>query len=533
MTTPATRPADLPATAYPVDRRVLRPTRREALAAIASAALFAIAFPPFHFIVPAFVVLVPFAVAVAERADNGGTMRSAARIGFWFGLLGYGINLYWMASALALYTNLAFLGYGTTVVLLAIIIAGTGAALFAARRATRLPLALLLPVMWVAKEVLLNYLSDIAFPWLPLGLSMAHVPIAAQLADVSGVRGVSFWIALINGLIADAWLLRAYRRAIFTRAAGVVAAVALVLGYGAWRLATIQLEPVAPVAVVQPNIPQEEKWQVENRERIVGILSSLTRQEIAKHDGARLILWPEAALPDFLVRHPDWVDTVRTLARAGHVPLLFGMIDVQWLSPTEYAYFNAAMLADSTGRVDFQHPYRKTYLVPIVERVPFVNPGWFANLKFFGGFGRGGAPEPFSLPFGKVGVIICYESIFPQRSLLYRREGADLLINITNDAWFGRTIAPWQHEAHLSLRAIENRVGIVRDGNTGISAYIDPLGRVHGATEIFTTAVRTYNAQTTSLRPLYVRLGDWVGTLSVVAVLVLLAVAYSRRRSPA
>jgi apolipoprotein N-acyltransferase len=162
-----------------------------------------------------------------------------------------------------------------------------------------------------------------------------------------------------------------------------------------------------------------------------------------------------------------------------------------------------------------------------------VNPKWFSHVDYFGGYGRGGRPVPFSLPFGKVGVLICYESIFPQRSLLYRREGANVLINITNDAWFGTTIAPYQHEAHLSLRAIENRVGIVRDGNTGISAYIDPLGRDHGETSLFTAAVRTYQAQTTTLRPLYVRVGDWVGALSALATLVFLALAYARRRRSA
>ena len=532
MRTLAARPEKTPI-AYSVDRRVLRPTRGEALAALASAALFAIAFPPFRLIVPAFAALIPFAVAIAERADGDGTARSAARIGFWFGLLGYGLNLYWMASALALYTNLAFLGYGATIVLLAIIIAGTGAALFAARRATRWPLAVLLPAVWVAKEVVLNHLGDIAFPWLPLGLSVAHLPLAAQIADVSGVHGVSFWIAAVGGLLADAWLLRARRPAVVARVVGVAVAVAVVLGYGAWRLATIQLRPVAPIAIVQPNIPQDEKWQAANRGRIVGMLASLTRQEIARHDGERLILWPEAALPGFLVQHPEWRATIGSLARAGHVPLLFGMLDVQWRSRTDYDYYNAAMLADSTGRIDVQHPYRKTYLVPIVERVPFVNPNWFSHLQYFGGFGRGGSPVPFSLPFGTVGVLICYESIFPQRSLLYRREGTDVLVNITNDAWFGRTTAPWQHEAHLSLRAIENRVGIVRDGNTGISAYVDPLGRVHGETEIFTDAIRTYDAQTTSVVPVYVRAGDWVGLLSVVAVLGLLALAYTRRRRAA
>ncbi|HEX5435979.1 MAG TPA: apolipoprotein N-acyltransferase [Gemmatimonadaceae bacterium] len=512
-------------------RRALRPTASEALAALASAVLFAIAFPPFPFVVPVFLALVPFAVAVAQRADGDGSVRSAARIGFWFAILGYGANLYWMATALSSWTRLSFLAYGATVVTIAVIIACVAAALFVLRRATHLPMAILLPLLWVAKEVLLNYLGDIAFPWLPLGLSMAHVPLFAQLADVSGVRGVSFWIAMTNGLLADAWLLRAHRAAVARRVAAVVVAAGLVAGYGAWRLASIHPHPVASISVVQPNIPQSDKWQAANRGRIVGILDSLTRAEIARHDGEQLIVWPEVALPGFIIQHPEWTRTIRALTRSGHVPLLFGVLDAVIRSPDDYDIYNAAMLADSAGYIDFAHPYRKTYLVPIVERVPFVNPHWFSSLKFFGSFARGGTPVPFTLPFGKVGVIICYESIFPQRSRLYRREGADILLNITNDAWFGKTIAPYQHEAHLSLRAIENRVGIVRDGNTGISAYIDPMGRVHGATPLFVRTIRTYEAQSTSLHPLYVRLGDWVGTLSLVAALSLLGLAYLRRRA--
>jgi apolipoprotein N-acyltransferase len=282
---------------------------------------------------------------------------------------------------------------------------------------------------------------------------------------------------------------------------------------------------------VQPNIPQEEKWQAENQQRIAGILASLTRERLSKRD-ASLVLWPEAALPGFLIEHPEWRDTVRALTRGSGVPLLFGVLDVTFHPRGDYEYFNAALLADITGNVRSQPAYHKEYLVPIVERVPFVNPRWFAHLKYFGGYARGRNPTPFVLPFGHVGVLICYESIFPQLSRYYRRQGATILVNITNDAWFGRSIAPYQHAAHLSLRAIENRVGIVRAANTGISGYVDPLGRLHGATALFTRETRTYEAQSTNLRPLYVRVGDWVSVLSTLATLAALAYAFRLRRRP-
>ncbi|MGH7647543.1 MAG: apolipoprotein N-acyltransferase, partial [Gemmatimonadaceae bacterium] len=277
------------------------------------------------------------------------------------------------------------------------------------------------------------------------------------------------------------------------------------------------------------NIPQDEKWQQQYQGRIVGILSSLSRQGFAQQQ-AQLMLWPEAALPDNFMAHNEWVDTMHVLAAGSRTPILFGTIDVVWTSPTHYEYYNSAMVVDAAGRVGGQPAYHKTYLVPIVERVPFVNPTWFASLKFFGGMGRGATPKPFDLPIGRVGTLICYESIFLQRSRLFRREGASFLVNITNDAWFGRSVAVYQHEAHLALRAIENRVGIVRDANTGISEYIDPLGRSHGATALFVPAVRTYQVQTTTVLTLYDHVGDWLGAVSVLATLAMLGVAAAKRR---
>lgn len=534
--------------------RALRPTRDDALAALLSSALFAIAFPPFPFVLPAFLCLVPLTVRVARLAEGRGdrAVLDAARGGFWFGLLGYACNLYWIAVALSLFTKLAIAGYVASLLWLAPFVALTTSALFLARRHTRWPMALLLPVVWTASEVLLNYLLDLAFPWLPLGLSVAAHPVLAQLADLSGVRGVSFWIAATNGLLADAWLLvRATPPADLdeprTRPAGGRAALrvvgagglaVVVASYGQYRMRTTRLEPVGRIAVIQPNIPQDEKLERADPDIFVGRLAALTRQTYAATD-PQLMVWPETALPDYLDRHPNWEDSIAVLARVERVPLLFGVMDyrIRGTPPSassgvepEYDYFNAAMRTDDLGRIDRASAYYKGYLVPIVERVPFLNPAWFGNLQYFGGFGRGEDPEPFDFAFGKAGVLICYESIFPQLSRRYRRHGARVLINITNDAWFGRSIAPYQHHAHLVFRAIENRVGVVRSANTGISGYIDPLGVVHDETALFVPATRTYLAQSTSVTTPYVALGDWLGALCCAGTVVLVGADFRRRR---
>ena len=508
--------------------RVLRPSRAEAIAALASAALFAFSFPPFDLVVPVFLCLVPVTVAVARLVDEGGTPSGAARLGFWFGLLGYGANLYWIAVALSLFTRLAIAGYVASLLWLSPFVGAAFAALFAARRATRLPMAVLLPVVWVALELALNYLLDLSFPWLPLGLAVAPHPLLAQIADLSGVRGLSFWVALTNGLAADAWLTRHSVRAVAMRALAAGALVVCVAGYGAWRLRTTPTRPVAVVAVVQPNVPEDEKLNSPDKTRFMTNLASLTRSALRDADPA-LVVWPETALPGYLGDHPAWLDSLRALAAVERTPILFGVLDVRWKSRQRYDYFNSAMLTDSLGLLGAAEPYHKGYLVPIVERVPFVNPEWFAGIEYFGGFGRGAPPEPFELPFGRVGVLICYESIFPQLARRYRNHGADLLVNITNDAWFGRSSAPHQHFAHLALRAIETRTGIVRSANTGISAYVDPLGRVHGATALFVPAARSFLASTSDVRTLYVRVGDWLGVLCLLATVALVMADKTRR----
>jgi apolipoprotein N-acyltransferase len=519
--------------------------------ALGSGVLFALAFPPLPLAGLAFVCLAPIAAFIARWADDGDRAGISARLGAWFALAAFGLSLYWIGVALSLFTSLSWLAYVATIVGMSLLVAATTSTLHIARRITHWPMAVLLPATWVTLEIFLAYFSDLAFPWFPLGLAVATHPALAQAADVSGVHGLSVWIAATNGLLADAWLLwrrggdasPTLRRAV--RPVALAAALcAAVWAYGMWRLRTVTLEPLARVGIVQPDIPEDEKMQQEMRGRFIEPLAALTRQEEATGPPPQLVLWPETALPDFLINHPAWSDSLRSLARTGHAPILFGLIDytVTGPGPSDFEFYNAATVVDTSGRIGAEPAYHKVYLVPIVERVPFLNPRWFAGgkhfqalLHYFGGFGRGTSAIPFTFAFGKVGVLICYESIFPQQSRAFRRAGADLIVNITNDAWFGRSLAPYQHEAHLHLRAIENRVGIVRAANTGISEYIDPLGRSHGATGLFVSATRIYDAQTTSIRPLAVRWGDWIGTACVLfaaGVLVLRFVA-RRRYTPA
>ncbi len=507
------------------------PSRNEALVALASSALFAITFPPFRLVVPALLCLVPVAVFVARAADGDGRAWEAARAGFWFGFIGYGANLYWIAVALLLYTKLALLGYIASLIWLAPVVAATMVALYYARKVTGWPLAILLPVVWTASELALNYLSDLSFPWLPLGLAVAHVPVLAQVADISGVRGVSFCIAAVNGFVADAWLFRADRSALTLRLVSAVVLLAAVGAYGEWRIATVRLTPLARIAIIQPDIPEEAKLTTEDPTAHVARLAAMTRAELAR-SSPDLVVWPEAALDRFLWRYPAWLDSLRSAVAAHPTPMVVGFMDSSDPRRTPFVYYNAALLTDPRGNVSPQPPYRKHFLVPIVERVPFVNPDWFRGVDYFGGFGRGTTEDPFHLDFGTVGILICYESIFPQLSREYAEEGTSVLLNITNDAWFQRSNAPYQHFAHLSLRAIENRLPVVRAANTGISGWIDPLGRVRAETPIFVPRTATYDVEGTTTRTLYTRVGDWVGTLCLVATLGFLLAAWWAARVP-
>ena len=511
-----------------MSERALWPLHRdEAIAATGSALLFALAFPPAPFVLPALCCLVPAGVAIARAAARPDGIRDAARIGFWFGVLGYAAGVYWIAPAFGHFTRLAVAGYLAIVLAAGMLTAAGAAAICALRRASGWPMALVLPVGWVGLEVLFANLPQVAFPWLPLGLATAPMPVLAQFADVSGVRGLSFVIASVNGLAVDAWLVRGESRAVLRRASAAVALVVLLAGYGAWRMATTETRAMGRVAVVQPNIAPAEKWDGARQDDVVAALTTLTRS-IPRTGDVSLVVWPEAALPGVFQSRPDWRDSVRTLVREVGAPILFGMPELERREGGAPVYFNSAMLTSETGELR-QAAHRKRDLVPVIERAPFAGPPWPGDSPFFGGYSEGRL-SVFAHPMGRIGALICYESIFAGRAREIRREGGDLIVSLTNDAWFGRTTAPWQHASHLVMRAIENRIGIVRSANSGVSGYVDPVGRVHGRTALFVPATRIYETATTDVTTPYVRFGDWIGTCCALITLAGIVLPAARAR---
>jgi apolipoprotein N-acyltransferase len=308
----------------------------------------------------------------------------------------------------------------------------------------------------------------------------------------------------------------------------VAVTILAALGYGMWRERTLPMRELGVIGLVQPNEGYDEKWQPGRQDSIVSKLVTMSRR-LRSHYPLDLVVWPEAAIPGYFVDHPQWSDAIAGLARSTRVAVLTGGLDVRLYEGGAFDYFNAAFFFDSSGG---RAPavYDKRYLVPIVERVPFIPPRWI-HLQWFGGFGRGQDLPVYRAAGGRFGVMICYESAFEELPRDYRRQGADYLVNITNDAWFGHTSAPYQHASHLVLRAIETRMGIARAGNSGVSEFVDPLGRAYDATRLNTEAAIADHLRTSDVTTLYVRWGDWVGGLSVAAVLALGLVTMVRRRS--
>ena len=241
-----------------------------------------------------------------------------------------------------------------------------------------------------------------------------------------------------------------------------------------------------------------------------------------------LLVWPEAAIPGWLAGQPAWDAQFAALARDSRTPILTGGIHAVLHPGGSYDSYNAAFFYDSTGSWRAAPVYGKHYLVPVVERVPFFPVRLFRSLpglgRWSGGFARGRDLPVYRARIGRFGVLICYESAFEDLPRKYRRAGADFLVNITNDAWFGRSAGPYQHASHLVLRAIETRLGIARAANDGISEFVDPLGRTHEATGLEQEATVAGRLRTSDVVTFYVRLGDWVGTLCVLATVGLAGV---------
>jgi apolipoprotein N-acyltransferase len=380
--------------------------------------------------------------------------------------------------------------------------------------------------IWVTTELGRQYVWD-GFPWALLGYSQVTVLPVAQIASVVGVYGLSLLIAFVSAGLAAGIVLPARARVIYPVIA--LTAVAACAGWGQWRLSASSLlqagEPVR-VAVLQGNIPQDQKWEPQFRDEITSKYLRLTREALGA--GARFIIWPESSTPFYFEHDLVRGGAIRRIAKESGATLLIGSDQVEPMKAVEqekpdYRYYNAAFLVKPDGQVGAI--YRKMHLVPFGEYVPLKDLLFFVGpiVEAVSAFSPGS--DPVLLPIGDhvASTAICYEVIFPSLIRQFVHGGSELLTTITNDAWYGRSSAAYQHWEQAAMRSIEQGRYLARAANTGISGFVDPYGRQLQKTELFEDALVVADLRFIRERTIYNRIGDlaaWLSLALTAAVLI-------------
>ncbi len=503
--------------------------------------------------------------------------NQTVRKSFWLGWLAGTVyflgTVHWVTNTMIYYGKLpAVLSY--PVMMVFVVYLGLYVAAFASlfvflRRRTTFPAVLSAPVLWVSLELLRTYALS-GFPWAALGYSQYLSLTVIQIADITGVYGVSFLIVLVNLAITRGTLLLRNRKFHLFSWRPVVAVfllVALDLGYGAFRLSEDKTSepPSLRVGVVQANISQDVKWDARFRQETINRYERLTRDLVSQSVG--LVVWPEAAMPFLFEEDKPFRQQVIESVRAHRVPLLFGSPAVTTVG-NRLRMYNSAYLLSADGQV--MGRYDKMHLVPFGEYVPLSTLLFFIDkmVEGIGDFlpgdsytvmtlplrndtqqrakasaGKGEAPSGFDRPAlcgsqqtcggemvapPKVATVICFEVIFPDLVRRFVKDGAQMMSTITNDAWFGDSSAPYQHFSMVVFRAVENRVPFARAANTGVSGFIDRTGRIQKTSPIFVEAALADTVRLRTQTTFYTRTGD---VFAYACVIMALSMIYAAIRT--
>jgi len=467
---------------------------------------------------------------------GGVTPRRAFFWGWLCGIVANAGGFYWITNLLMRFGHMPWLP-ATALFLLLAAYQGLHWGLFAyiVRRVTlrqpELPMTLLAPVTMTAMELIMPFI----FPWY-LAITQAWIVPVIQVAELTGPLGVTFLMMLTNGMLYDVVASRLDGRPLFARRRPLVigaAVVAAALVFGFVRIAQIDGRragsPKVKIGVVQANIGIVEKGRAALAPKHLAIHLDVSRQ--LERRGAELILWPESSYPYAFERgmKTDWPSShPYRVMRGLEVPLIFGTITYK--RGNKYPW-NSALMMEPDGRITGR--FDKNYLLIFGEYIPFYEhipsfKKWFPAASHFN---RGEEVTVFKFRDWRIGPLICYEDIIPSFGRRLAVHDPNLLINVTNDAWFGRTSEPWEHMALSVYRAVELRVDLVRAVNTGVSAFIDANGRLGRHTQSYDPVVQP-DAPPLGLlgevammerggKTLYAALGDWLGWLCLLGVAAL------------
>jgi apolipoprotein N-acyltransferase len=496
-----------------------------ALLAMASGAALALAFPNYNLSLLGWI-----SVGLLVLASFGARPKIALLYGFLHALVFYPMSVPWMSTVVQQYGDVPpLLAAG---LLLLIAIAGgvivavfTWGVAFASRRNAWIAWTLA-PDLWVALEFARGHLPIIGFPWNLIGYAASGNPAFVQLTAVTGIYGLSYVVAAYGCLVACAVL--AGRQRVWKMLIATTAALFLI-GIGGRYFVPAQ-NPRFVAHLVQTNFAQSYSYPDNWMQLHAGELDQLEQISI---DAARkepgLVVWPESPAP-FSMQDPAFAARARRIAQESDADFLVGAEDWKRDAAGKWIATNSALLLSPTGERLFS--YDKVHLVPFGEYVPLRQYLTFAGkiVADLSDFTPGSAYGVGRLPEGRFGAFICFESIFPDEVRHFTKNGAELLINISNDGWFGRSSAPAQHLMMARVRAVENRRWLLRDTNNGYTVSVDPYGRIVAALPVDIRGELDAPYDFRSDMTIYARFGDWWPWLCVIASIALLAMAFMAPR---
>jgi apolipoprotein N-acyltransferase len=510
--------------------------RTDIILAIISGILLVLGFPPFDFYLLAWIALVPLLISLYKKE-----IKTSFLLGILTGFVYFLGTIYWIFHSVYFYGNIPLILSLILLVLLCLYL-GAYVGVFSIffnllSKHSRLPALFIVPVLWVTLEFLRTYALT-GFPWALLGYSQYKFLLLIQIADITGVYGISFLVAALNGAIFDVavyWPKRLNEMPLFARWPMTISIIIytviimISLSYGMWRLKIDENEQRIKVSVVQGNIKQEKKWDPRFQKEVI---DTYKRLSIKVAEGAPdIIVWPETALPFAFGHDEELTKEFLAFQRQLGIPLLFGSVVVKDVEADKPLLSNSAVLLSPEGEV--LSIYDKIHLVPYGEYIPLRR--FFPYIKklvtAIGDFKSGKEHTIMETPFARIGNLICYEIIFPGLVRKFVDKGANVLVTITNDAWFGRTSAPYQHFTMAVFRAVENRVPVIRAANTGISGFIDAKGRIKRKSDIFVEATLTEELSVGSKKSFYTKFGDLFAFLCIISsVLLIVNRLYPERR---
>jgi apolipoprotein N-acyltransferase len=464
-------------------------SRKEVLAMLSGLALTA-SFAPIQLDWMAWFALVPLL-----KSLEGQPSSRTFSLGFIAGLTHYVTLLYWIIPTLQNYGYLHFSISASLLVLFCFYLA-LYMALFSHlvhRMKDSRFMFFLIPSLWVSLEFI-RATALTGFPWCLLGHTQFNRLGLIQIADLVGVYGISFLIIFSNVLTYRLFFCSTLplKRHLRWEALGFMVLLLSTLLYGQYRLEesfdTPDTKKTVKVAVIQGNIDQSVKWEPAFQKKTIQTYRELSRS--TSKFKPNLTVWPETAMPFFFQEDQPFTTQVNGLTSEIDSTLIFGSPAYQ-KGPNGIKYFNRAYLLSSNGQISGY--YDKHHLVPFGEYVPLKRFLPFVRqlVQTVGNFAPGEKIEPLGLSHLSSGILICFEVIFPELARTQTRKGAEILVNLTNDAWFGKTSAPYQHLSMAVFRAVENKRPLIRAANTGFSAFITSKGKIIEMSRLFEEQVLT------------------------------------------